>query len=458
MDTLNDAFVQALEIFKKDITETAFNLWIRDLKPISFEDGAIAIKAKTSFVADIVNEKYRTRMEEAFKNIFGFPVAINFVVDIPPVAQVSAGVAATGPQDKDSYGEYAYTFENFIVGPSNSFAHAACLAVANMPYVMGANGNVEAMRQNEHSKNFNPLFIYGDSGLGKTHLVCAICDALRKQKPQLNIVYVTGEQFTNELIQAISRKSTAEFHDKYRAADLLAVDDIQFIGGKESTQEEFFHTFNAVFQAGKQIVLTSDRPPKEIRTLEDRLRNRFESGLMADIQSPTLETRIAILIRKGMLMHFDIPTEVAHYIATKLKTNIRQLEGVVKKMKAYQELTGTAPSVKLAEGVIKDILSEQKPIPMIIDRVLDEVSRTFNVSVEEIRGSKRTGAVSTARQISMYILRETTSMSTVDIGTEFGGRDHSTVVYASQKVIELMESNEKIRGTILDIIKNIKSS
>ncbi len=456
MDTLNEAFEQAMEIFKKDITETAFNLWIKDLRPISFEDSTISLKVRTRFIADIVNEKYKAQMEEAFKQVFGFAVNISFAVDSIPTPQ--AGSSATGSQEySNSFGgDYAYTFENFIVGPSNSFAHAACLAVANMPYAMSESS--DNVRAKDPTKNFNPLFIYGDSGLGKTHLVCAICEALREQKQDLNIVYVTGEQFTNDLIQAISRKNTADFHDKYRAADLLAVDDIQFIGGKESTQEEFFHTFNAVFQAGKQIVLTSDRPPKEIRTLEDRLRNRFESGLMADIQPPTLETRIAILIRKGMLMNFEIPQEVAHYIATKLKTNIRQLEGVVKKMKAYQELTGTAPSIKLADGVIKDILSEQKPIPMIIDRVLDEVSRTYNVSVEEIRGTKRTGSVSMARQIAMYILRETTSMSTVDIGAEFGGRDHSTVVYASQRVTELMDTNEKVRGTITDIIKNIKST
>ncbi|MEG1943112.1 MAG: chromosomal replication initiator protein DnaA, partial [Angelakisella sp.] len=336
--------------------------------------------------------------------------------------------------------EYEYTFDTFIVGSSNKFAHAASWAVASNP-----------------AKAYNPLFIYGDSGLGKTHLVCAICEEVKKNNPTFNILYVKGEEFTNELINAISHHETNTFHEKYRAADMLAVDDIQFIGGKESTQEEFFHTFNTLFHGGKQIVLTSDRPPKEIKTLEDRLRTRFEWGLLADIQAPDFETRVAIIRRKAELLNFVIPDDVSEYIANRLKNNIRQLEGVVKKMKAYKQLAGSNPTILLAQSAIKDILSDHQPLPMTVDRIITEVARTYGVTPEEVRSSKRSSMISVARQVAMYIIREVTPMSMADIGEEFNNRDHSTVVYACQQVQKNMVKDSHYKETVDDIVKNIRT-
>ena len=307
------------------------------------------------------------------------------------------------------------------------------------------------------ANSYNPLFIYGGSGLGKTHLLCAICEEVRHTNPKYNIIYVKGEEFTNELINAIGEKNTMAFHEKYRAADLLAVDDIQFIAGKESTQEEFFHTFNTLFHSGKQIVLTSDRPPKEIRTLEERLRTRFEWGLLADIQPPDFETRVAIIRRKAELLDLDIPDDVAEYIANRLKNNIRQLEGAVKKLKAYKQLAGSNPSILIAQSAIKDILSDHQPIPMTVERIITEVARTYGVTSEDIRSSKRSSNISTARQVAMHIVREITQMSMSTIGEEFGNRDHSTVVYAIQQVQKNMEKDTRFKETVEDIIKNIRT-
>ena len=337
-------------------------------------------------------------------------------------------------------GEYAYTFDTFIVGSSNKFAHAAAMAVAT-----------------NLSSNYNPLFIHGPSGLGKTHLLMAICNEVNRNHPDLKILYVQGEEFTNELIDAIRNENTAGFHDKYRSADVLLVDDIQFIAGKESTQEEFFHTFNTLWQAGKQIVLTSDRPPREIRTLEERLRTRFEWGLMADISAPDFETRIAIIRRKAELLDFEIPDDVAQYIANRIKSNIRQLEGAVKKLKAYKLMIGASPSIALAQNAIKDILNDNQPVAITVERIIDEVSRTFGVSSADIRSNRRTAAISNARQVAIYIVREVTQMSMAAIGQEFGGRDHSTIVYANSQVEKQMASDRKYKETIEDIIKNIRN-
>lgn len=306
--------------------------------------------------------------------------------------------------------------------------------------------------------SYNPLFIYGASGLGKTHLLYAICGEISRTKPGTNILFVKGEEFTNDLISAITTETTKEFHDKYRQADVLLVDDIQFIGGKESTQEEFFHTFNTLYQAGKQIVLTSDRPPKEIKTLEDRLRTRFEWGLIADIQPPDFETRIAIIRRKAQLMDIDIPDDVAEYIANRIKNNIRQLEGAVKKLKAYKLLAGTPPSILIAQNAIRDILNDNQPLPVTVERIISEVGRTYGVSPTDIRSNKRSAQISSARQTSMFIVREITQMSMSAIGEEFGGRDHSTVVYAVQQVEKNMKSDLHYKETVEDIIKNIRNA
>ena len=286
----------------------------------------------------------------------------------------------------------------------------------------------------------------------------AISNEIKKNNPNMNICYIKGEDFTNELIESIRTDSRKEFREKYRKTDVLLVDDIQFIGGKEGTQEEFFHTFNNLFENKKQIVLTSDRPPKEIKTLEDRLRTRFEWGLLADIQPPDFETRIAIIRRKAELLGFEIPEDIAEYIANKLKYNIRQLEGAVKKLNAYRNISGANPSIMLAQEAIRDILNDNQPTPITVERILNEISRTFGVTVEDIKSSKRSASISNARQAAVYVIREITQMSMASIGEEIGGRNHSTIVYTLQQVEQAMATDTKFKETIEDIIKNIRNN
>ena len=330
------------------------------------------------------------------------------------------------------------TFDSFIVGASNKFAYAAANAVANDP-----------------GGKYNPLFIHGNSGLGKTHLLNAIAHQVKLTHPEANIVYTRGESFTNELVKYIGQKSTEAFHDKYRNADILLVDDVQFIAGKDSTQEEFFHTFNALYQAGNQIVLTSDRPPKEIALLEDRLRNRFEWGLMADIQSPDLETRMAIIKRKAEVLNFDLPDDIVQYIAEKLKNNIRQLEGAVKKMQAFVTMQGMPVNIMTAQTAIKDIIVDNSPTPVTINKIVTEVARTYGADSADIYSKKQNAQTTEMRQMAMYIVREMTGLSTKLIGREFN-RDHSTVVYSLDKFTKRYHEDSKLRSVVDNIIKNIR--
>lgn len=288
-------------------------------------------------------------------------------------------------------------------------------------------------------------------------MLMAIANETKKLHPNQNVISVSSETFTNELIASIQNKTSNSFHNKYRKADILLVDDIQFISGKESTQEEFFHTFNELYQEGKQIVLTSDRPPKDIQTLEDRLKSRFEWGLITDISPPNFETRIAIINRKADLLQISIPSEVAEFIANRLKTNIRQLEGAVKKIKAYKMLTGTPPTISIAQTVIKEILNDNQPVPVTVERIIEEVAKTYSVTPDDIRSQKRSAQISMARQVAIYIVRDVTQMSMAPIGEEFGGRDHSTIVYALKQVEKQMETDPRQKAIIDDIIKNIKN-
>ena len=434
MDSFEDLFQLACQYCQQHLSEVAYNLWIRDIEPKSFDGSVACLYVTSQFKKNILEEKYLPLLREAFAAVVGFDIEIRLMCpedcgSTPP------------PPPQEETGEYAYTFDTFIVGPSNKFAHAASWAVASNP-----------------ANSYNPLFIYGGSGLGKTHLINAVCEEIKKNNPGFTILSVKGEEFTNELITAIRNGTTQQFHAKYRQADVLAVDDVQFIAGKESTQEEFFHTFNELYQSSKQIILTSDRPPKEIKTLEDRLRTRFEWGPLADIQPPDYETRIAISHRKAELIHIHVPDDVAEYIANKLKNNIRQLEGVVNRLKAFQQLIGSPPSILTAQSAIKDILNEHQPIPMTVERIVTEVARTYSVTGEDIRSGKRSSTISTARQVAMYIVREITQMSMSTIGEEFGNRDHSTVVYATKQVEKRMERDSHYRETVEDIIKNIKAT
>ena len=336
-----------------------------------------------------------------------------------------------------------YTFENFIVGGSNKLAEAACRAVAN------------------HTEDsFNPLFIYGGSGLGKTHLLCAIRNSVRAKNPSMKVLYLKGDEFTNEMVEAISQGVAARkiFREKYRYLDMLLIDDIQFIGGKESTQEEFFHTFNTLYEGKKQIVLTSDRPPKEIKTLEERLRTRFEWGLIADIQPPDIETRIAILNRKAKDLGVDLSPEVADYIAQRLKKNIRQLEGAIKKLKALLILDHVEINIAAAQNAIRDVLSDNVTVPVLIDRVLSEVSSYFGLTAEDLCSKKRTAEIAMARQIAMYAIREMAAVSLTQIGDVFGGRDHTTVMHSIHKVEDEMKVNPHLKSDVDEIMANIKAA
>ncbi|MEG2192492.1 MAG: chromosomal replication initiator protein DnaA [Oscillospiraceae bacterium] len=430
MNSFNDVFLAVKGYCKQTVVEASYNLFIEPLEGKSLVDNTAVLLTNSEWAKGIIEERFITLLQKGFEEILGFTVLIQI-----DVKQENEAVPTP-----INGGKYAFTFDTFIVGSTNKFAHAAALAVAQNP-----------------ATAYNPLFIYGDSGLGKTHLLNAISTEIEKNNPASNILYVDGETFTNEIITAIRENKTAEFHNKYRQADVLLVDDIQFIAGKESTQEEFFHTFNALHNAGKQIVLVSDRPAKEIKSLEDRLRTRFEWGLTADIQPPDFETRCAIIKRKSDLLCLDIKNDAIEFIASKVKTNIRQLEGVVKKLDAFKRLENKPPILINAQIAIKDILNEQLPVPLTIEKIIFEVSRSYNVPPAEIRGRKRSQSIAEARKMSMFIVRQVCELSMEDIGKEFGGRDHSTVVYSINDVAEKMKNDSFYSGNIEDIIKNVKT-
>ena len=446
MDSFEELFSMVKEYCKTQMTEVAYKIWIKDIEAVSFDNDTVVLGVSSDFKKNIVTEKYGNLLSNGFEQTLGFPVKITIdVVEEDPQKEPEPIPEVQGVKDVSPLldsGDYVYTFDTFIVGSSNKFAHAAALAVAT-----------------HDTRNYNPLFIHGDSGLGKTHLLFAIMNEVKERKPDALIVYVKGEQFTNELIAAIKNQTTPEFREKYRKADYLLVDDIQFIAGRDSTQEEFFHTFNTLYEAGKQIVLTSDRPPKEIKTLEDRLRTRFEMGLMADIQPADYETRIAIIQRKAELLHMDMPIEVEEYIANNLKSNIRQLEGAVKNIKANSLIYENKPvTILMAQNAIRDILNDSQPVPVTIGKIITEVARTFNVSEQDIKSNKRAANISRARQVAMYVIKDITQMSMAAIGDEFGGRDHSTVVYAISQTEKAMKTDSRLRETIEDITKNVRDS
>lgn len=458
MESFIEVFNHVKEYIKGEVSDVAYNCWISFLEPVKFEDNIAILYIKTTFQKDIILKQYMDRIKEGFEKILGFPIEIIISTEDDISSYIGEETSTLSKEDITSEslndkikkevnisslsqnGNYEYTFDTFIVGSSNNFAYAACKAVST-----------------QQAGTYNPLFIYGQSGLGKTHLLSAIKNEISKLNPQKNIISISSEIFTNELIAAIKTNNINSFHNKYRTADVLLVDDIQFIAGKESTQEEFFHTFNELYQVGKQIVLTSDRPPKDIKTLEDRLKSRFEWGLLTDISPPDFETRIAIINRKADLLQIEIPSDVSEFIANRLKTNIRQLEGAVKKIKAYKLMVGSPPSISVAQTVIKEILNDNQPVPVTVERIIEEVSKTYSVSPDDIRSNKRSANISIARQVSMYIVREITQMSLAPIGEEFGGRDHSTVVYALKALEKQMLKDSRLRGIVDDIIKNIRN-
>ena len=440
MDSFNDVLSAAKAYCKERLVDATYNLYIDGLEAVSFEgSGKVVLAVRNDFICTIVRDRYTPLLKEALAAVLGFDVEVELVVPAAAPEKPAPEPEKPAPVSAPS-GKYDFTFENFIKGPSNQFAYAAAQAVASNP-----------------SGAYNPLFIYGQSGLGKPHLLNAIQVEIKKNHPDFNIVYVDCEKFTNEIITAIREGNTESFRQQYRTADVLLVDDIQFIAGKESTQEEFFHTFNTLHNAGKQIVLASDRPAKEIKSLEERLRTRFEWGLTADIQPPDFETRVAIIRRKAELFNLDMPDDVAEFIANHLKNNIRQLEGAVKKLNAYYMLEGIQPVIGVAQNAIKDILNETQPVPVTIEKIIGEVGRTYNVTPAEIRGMRRTANISSARQTAIYVVREITGMSMEDIGKEFGGRDHSTIVYSLKSMENNLNNDRHLKETVEDIIKNVRS-
>lgn len=440
MDSFEDAWEVICGYCKTKITDVAYKTWIERIKPLNldFETGTAYLLVPNDFHRQTLSRCYIPLLNEAFEAVFDSKFNIQFKIPDEVVENM------TSPKHQEELikdTNYEYTFDTFIVGSSNKFAHAACLAVATNP-----------------SRAYNPLFLYGNSGLGKTHLLYAIGNEIKKNDPSKVICYIKGDDFTNELIESLRMAKMADFRLKYRHADILLVDDVQFIGGKESTQEEFFHTFNALHDAHKQIVLTSDRPPKEIKTLDDRLRSRFEQDLIADIQPPDMETRIAIIKRKAELLDLELSNDVCEYIASKIKANIRQLEGTVKKLKAKSYLNNREKiTISSVQEVIADILNNDVPPEVTVERIIDEVARTYGVSADEIRSNKnRSATISNARKIAIYCTRELTTLSMVAIGEEFGNRHYTTIIYTIKTVQDKMNSDRKVKELVEDTIKNIR--
>ena len=438
MESFSDAWGVICEYCKTKITDVAYKMWISRIEPIDldFKTGKATLLVPNDFHKDTIERCYITLLDDAFREIFGTTFELCLITP--------EDKKTTVPEDsaKDAGSIYDYTFSNFIVGPSNTFAHAAAMAVAAKP-----------------ADAYNPLLIYGSSGLGKTHLLYAIGNAIKKNNPDMRIQYAKGDEFINELVQAISNATTAEFKQKYRHADVLLVDDVQFIAGKNSTQEEFFHTFNALYEDHKQIVLISDRPPKDMKILDERLRSRFESGLIADHQPPDLETRIAIIKKKADILEVPVADELIVFIAQKIKTNVRQLEGVVKKLKARYLLNNEKITQAVVAEAISDILNNDSTPEQTVTKIIDEVARTFGVSSEDIRSKKsRQASINNPRHIAIYIIREITGLSMAEIGKIFGNLHHSTIVYTTKQVDKRMQTEPALRETVEDIMKNIRES
>lgn len=452
METYNDIWLAVLEFCRPEISKTGYDMWLKNnendyIKLSKFENNTVFLNISGEMRMNIVKGHYGDLIKRAFESVMGFPVEVEYILDEPLKKENEQTEKKEVIEEINT--NYQFTFDTFIEGPSNRFAYRAAIAVAEDP-----GGHI---KQNLSYGNYNPLFIYGKSGLGKTHILNAICCEIKKKFPEMKILYVRAEDFANEFIKALGQKNVDDFRLKFRNIDVLLIDDIQFIGGKDRTEEEFFHTFNSLIENGKQIVLTSDRPPKEIQSLTERLCSRFEYGLLADIQSPEYETRCAIIKNKAQLLGFDINNDVVEYIAEKIKTNIRQLEGTTKKLYAMSNLTGHPSTIALAQKVIKDVIDDEiPPVPVTIERILEEVSRTQGISIEDIRSSKQKANISQARKMCMYIIREVTNLTYEQIGNEFN-KNYSTVIYSIKEISKNIEKDSKLERKINDIINNVKT-
>ncbi|MCK9443757.1 MAG: chromosomal replication initiator protein DnaA [Tissierellaceae bacterium] len=436
---LDNIWSEVLNLMKVELTEVSFNTWFNTIEPVSISSDKVILAAPNEFTKGILVGRYQNLIKNAIKHVTEEDLDIVFIIPGEEYNLNQSMVQESGEYNQRSQLNPKYTFDTFVIGSSNRFAHAASLAVAEAP-----------------AQAYNPLFIYGGVGLGKTHLMHAIGHYILSQNPSSKVVYVSSEKFTNELINSIREYRNEEFRNKYRNIDVLLVDDIQFIAGKEGTQEEFFHTFNALHEANKQIIISSDRPPKEIPTLEDRLRSRFEWGLISDIQPPDLETRIAILRKKANIEKIEVSDEVMLYIASKIQSNIRELEGALIRVVAYSSLANSQVTEELAEEALKDIISNNKNIEITVDLIKDIVSKNFRIKIDDFNSKKRTRAIAYPRQIAMYLTRELTDLSLPKIGDEFGGRDHTTVIHAYDKISSDLKDNMDLKRKVDDIIKKLK--
>lgn len=442
-----DLWESVVNTLKPEMKEETFDLWFKPIKALHFEGNVLTLQVPNKFFADWVRQHYLERIQELSQSLSGLPITLNFTVtqELDSVLRKTEAEPLPAPETLKDFStdqfNPKYTFETFVVGPSNRFAQAAAEAVSKDP-----------------GRAFNPLFLYGGVGLGKTHLMHAIAHHILKANPRSRVLYVTSERFINEFIDSLRSEKPSDFRNKYRNTDCLLIDDIQFLMGKGRSEEEFFYTFNSLFDSRKQIVISSDRPPKEISTLEERLISRFEWGVVADLQPPDLETRIAILRKKAEAEKLFVPDDVILFIASQIRSNIRELEGSLIRIVAFSSLTGTALTVDSARETLKDIIiKEEASQPITIDRIQQVVTKHFNLDMKDMRSRRRTDAIAFPRQIAMYLARSMTELSTTEIGESFGGKDHTTVMHACNKIKGKMSTDPYFVALVNRISQEIKT-
>ena len=433
------------KIIQEKLSKQNFDTWIKPIKIVAMEDKCVQLVVPNKFFKDWLLDNYFSTIKQSLQNVVGIEVDIEFIlskskekspdsVSISSIQTKSASSSAANKGKNYSFLNNHYTFDRFVVGPCNQFAHAASIAVAKQP-----------------AKNYNPLFIYGGSGLGKTHLLNATGLLTTAAHPELTVMYVSAEEFMNEMINSIRYDRMPKFREKYRNISCLLIDDIHFLAGKERTQEEFFHTFNTLHDSGKQIVVTSDKFPKDIPNLEGRLRSRFEWGLIADIQPPEIETKIAIIEKKMQESQITLPSTVAHYIASHVESNIRELEGFLVRISAYSSLTGREIDLDLVKEVLKNVVKHNGNEEVSIEEIIKVVAGKLNVKISDIKAHNKNKNLVYARQIAMFLSRKLTNASFPDIGQKIGNRDHSTVIYATNKILNKIEVDSKLKNIIRDI-------
>jgi len=446
LENISDLWKKTLSIIETKISKPSFETWLQYTKAYSLKRDTLTVTAPSEFARDWLEERYSALITNILYEVTGEKLNVKFILPESKQEELEIDYPKKPVKKEDEQPEFTpnmlnqkNTFDTFVIGSGNRFSHAASLAVAEAP-----------------AKAYNPLFIYGGVGLGKTHLMHAIGHYVLEHNPNAKVVYLSSEKFTNEFINSIRDNKTEEFRNKYRKVDVLLIDDIQFLAGKESTQEEFFHTFNTLHEENKQIVISSDRPPKEIPTLEDRLRSRFEWGLITDITPPDLETRIAILRKKAKAEGLDIPNEAMLYIANQIDTNIRELEGALIRVVAYSSLINKDINADLAAEALRDIIPSSKPKIITIKEIQKVVGDFYHVKMEDFTAKKRTKSIAFPRQVAMYLARELTDSSFPKIGDEFGGRDHTTVLHAHEKISNMKENDIQFSSQLKELIEMIK--